>query len=239
MQFFSRKAPPVNSNVSNNNSNQNTNMSNQKTNMSSKNSEITHLSNTSSETKAMEANNKPMKKMKPSGLRGTYKTFLKNANNSNKNDIILVQNRPHKNLKGDLGVILTHNGTSINSELELQRYFAKEGISPDVNSNYAAFYNTSKNKPSPNTRKAYYIEKLTPINKFFDERVATIKEDADIEIITDQIIGVLGSFMEKVDILVDKLGYYNLDTKSDNIVAYDTTPEIQDEHKKSLWCKTY
>ena len=52
------------------------------------------------------------------------------------------------------------------------------------------------------------------------------------------MIGVLGSFMEKVDVLVDKLGYYNLDTKSDNIVAYDTTPEIQDEHKKVL-CKTY
>lgn len=251
----------MNNNNSYNNNNNYTNNSNNSNNNRKTSKHKTQKTNTTSANKNSKKSShthkktQKMKKMKLSGLRGTYKTFLKNANNKNKNDVIMIQNRPHKNLKGDLGVVLTktrvpiyplpNHKSDLNKELDLQRFFADYNIAPNVNSNYASFNNSllapnnsnnenSNDEYEKTVRKAYYTEKLTPIPVYYRHTFLKIKSNAKKRA---QIMGIVQSYMEIVDVLVDELGYINLDMKPDNIVVYDKTPEIEKVEDKQFGVK--
>lgn len=145
---------------------------------------------------------------KSASNRGAFKAMAQKSNYGN----MSVNNKPHRNdLGNNPGLLIWETSTEqglrkkekdLIDEMELQRTLSEKGLAPRINNN---FVEIKKRNGIKNTLKAFYVERMIPIDKY------NFKNDTEI-------LSILNSFMKNLKKLISELGYINIDMKEENLV---------------------
>lgn len=157
----------------------------------------------------------PKRKFKLNGKGGKYKKmYTLNANGA----FIIPKHISSKLNNKETLLLSVEEPNVIRNEIKLQNLFAKHKISPLINSDFVkcnhVVHNTKTNTFNTICKQNafFYVEKMTPFQKF------RLKNKNDIP-------KILNSFIEKSTKLAN-LGYFNLDTKEENMVIKTVDNEV-------------